>query len=167
MTLKETLQLPLAGIFPPDSTTLLEVLVSDNAAPLQVLEGACEPNVRPAGTGTVIADCVSAKGLLLVKVTTSVAGAFAATLSGEKPSPTSGAKGATVMGAMQAEAALPAVAGASVDALLAVNVTLAVSRLPEESVTTKVKVPAPVVMTLTVELVAPETMRIAGVPVHA
>jgi hypothetical protein len=158
MTLTETLQLPLAGIFAPDSTTLLEVLVSDNAAPLQVLDGACEPNVRPAGTGKVMADCVNAKGLLLVKVTTSMAGAFAATLSGEKTSPTAGAKGTTVMGAMHAEAALPATAGAVVVALLAVNVTVAVSWLPEESVTTKVKVPAPVAMTFTAELAAPETI---------
>jgi len=158
MTLTETSQLPLAGIFAPESMTLLDVLVSDNAAPLQVPEGAGETNVRPAGTDTVIPDCVNAKGLLLTKVTTSVAGAFAATLSGENTSPTPGANGTTVMGAMQAEAALPAVVGADVAALLAVKVTIAVSLFPEESVTTRVKVPAPVAITFTVELVAPETM---------
>src|ERR1700722_14399982 len=129
--------------------TLLDVLVSDNAAPLQVLAGACEPNVSPAGTDTVIPDWVNANGLLLLRFTTSMAGAFAATLAGENTSPTSGAKGTTVMGAMQAEAALPATAGAAVVALLAVNVTLAVSLWPAESVTTRVKVPAPVAITFT------------------
>ena len=158
MTLMETSQLPLAGIFAPDSTTLLDVLVSDNAAPLQVLEGACEPNVRPAGTDTVIPDCVKAKGLLLVNVTTSMVEAFAATLAGENAASTTGANGVTVMGAMQAETALPATAGAVVVALPEVNVTIAVSLLPDASVTTRVKVPAPVAITFTAELVAPETI---------
>jgi hypothetical protein len=167
VTPKETSQLPLAGIFAPDRVTLLEVLLSDNPAPLQVLAGACDPNVRPAGKDTVIPDCVSANPLVLVKLTASTADAFAATLAGENATPTSGATGVTIMGAMQADAALPAAAGAAVVALLAVNVTIAVSWLPDESVTTRVKVPAPVAMTLTVELVAPETMRIAAVLVHA
>jgi hypothetical protein len=94
----------------------------------------------------------------LLKVTTSMAGAFAATLLGENTSPTPGAKGTTVMGAMQAEAALPAAVGDAVVALLAVKVTIAVSLLPDESVTTRVKVPAPVAITFTVEFVAPETI---------
>jgi len=158
VTPKETSQLPLAGIFAADSVTLLDVPVSDNAPPLQVLAGACEPNTRPAGTDTVIPDCVNAKGLLLVNVTTSMVEAFAATLAGENAAPTTGADGVTVMGAMQAETALPPTAGAVVVALPAVNVTIAVSLLPNESVTTRVKVPAPVAITFTAELVAPETM---------
>jgi hypothetical protein len=158
VTLKETSQLPLAGIFAPDRVTLLEVLLSDNPAPLQVLAGACDPNVRPAGKDTVIPDCVSANPLVLVKLTASTADAFAATLTGENATPTSGATGVTVMGAMQADAALPAAAGAAVFAVLAMKVTIAVSWLPDESVTTRVKVPAPVAITLTTELVAPETM---------
>jgi hypothetical protein len=147
--------------------TLLGVLVSDNAPPLQVLAGACEPNIRPAGTVTVIPDCVKAKGLVLVNDTTSMVEAFAATLAGENATPTCGANGVTIMGAMQAEAALPPTAGAVVVALLALKVTIAVSLLPDESVTTRVKVPAPVVMTLTAALVAPETMWIAGVLLQA
>src|ERR1700733_7033545 len=131
MTPKETAQLPLAGIFAPDSMMLLDVLVSDSAAPLQVLAGACEPNVSPAGTDTVIPDCVNAKGLPLVNVTTSMVEAFAAALAGENAAPTTGANGVTVMGAMQAEAAPPPTAGAVVVALAEVNVTIAVSVLPD------------------------------------
>ena len=158
MTPKETTQLPLAGIFAPANVTLLDALVSDNAPPLQVLAGACEPSVSPAGTETVIPDCVNAKGLLLVNVTTSMAEAFAATVAGENAALTTGANGVTVMGATQAEAALPATAGAGVVAPPEVNVTIAVSVLPDESVTTRVKVPAPVAITFTAELVAPETI---------
>jgi hypothetical protein len=40
VTPKETSQVPLAGIFAPDSVTLLDVLLSDNAAPPHVLVGA-------------------------------------------------------------------------------------------------------------------------------
>ena len=40
VTPKETLQLPLGGIFAPDSVTLPDVFVSDSAAPPQVLAGA-------------------------------------------------------------------------------------------------------------------------------
>ena len=157
VTSKETSQLPLAGIFAPESVTLPAVLLSDSAAPPQVLAGACDPNVRPAGKDTVIPDCVSANPLVLVKLTASTAGTFAATLAGENAMPTIGATGVTVIGAMQADAAFPAVAGAGVVALLAVNVTIAVSWLPDESVTTRVKVPAPLAITLTTEPVAPET----------
>ena len=167
VTLNETSQLPLAGIFAPDRVTLLDVLLIVSAAPPQVLAGVCDPNVRPAGKDTVIPDCVSANPLVLVKLTANTEATFAATLAGENAAPTSGATGVTVMGAMQADAALPASAGAAVLALLAVKVTCAVSWLPEESVTTRVKLPAPVAITFTTELVAPETMWIAGVLVHA
>jgi hypothetical protein len=96
--------------------------------------------------------------LVLPKVTTSTAGTFAATLAGENAALTVGAAGVAVMGATHAEAAVPATDGAGVVALLAVNVTIAVSLLPDESVTTRVKVPAPVAITFTVEFVAPETI---------
>lgn len=157
-TLKDMSQLPVAGMFAPDSVTLPDVLVSDSAAPPQVLAGACGPNVTLAGKDTDTPDWVSAKPLVLPKVTTSTAGIFAATLAGENAALTVGGAGVTVMGAIQAEAAVPAADGAGVVALLAVNVTVAVSWLPDESVTTRVRVPAPVAITFTVELDAPETM---------
>jgi len=39
VTPKEIVHVPLAGILAPDSVTLLEVVVNDNAAPPQVLVG--------------------------------------------------------------------------------------------------------------------------------
>src|SRR5258708_24601713 len=85
-TLKEISQLPPAGIFAPDRVTPPAVLVSANAAPLQVLAGAGEPSVKLAGSDTVIPDWVKAKALELPKVTTSMAGALPAT-----PAPGNGA----------------------------------------------------------------------------
>jgi hypothetical protein len=157
-TPKDISQLPLAGIFAPDKDTLLLVLVSANAAPPQVLAGACEPNVKFAGSVTVIPECVSAKALVFPKVTTSTAGVLAATLAGENAALTVGAAGVTVMGAMQALALVPAEDGAVVLAPPAVKLTAAVSVRPAESVTTRVSVPAPLDVTLTCALVAPELM---------
>src|SRR5579863_7518072 len=130
VTPKETSQVPLAGIFAPDSVTLLLVLLSDNPAPLQVLAAACLPKVRLAGKDTVIADWVRAKPLELLKLTTSTAGTFAATLAGEKAALTVGGAGVTVMGLMQALALVPADDGAVLFAPLTVILTTAVSVLP-------------------------------------
>ncbi len=162
-TLKEISQLPPAGIFAPDRVTPPAVLVSANAAPLQVLAGAGEPSVKLAGSDTVIPDWIKAKALELPKVTTSMAGAFAATLAGESAALTVGAAGVTVMGAMQALALVPAEDGAMVLAPLAVTLTTAVSVLPAESVTTRFSVPAPLEVTFTCALVAPELMVTAPV----
>jgi hypothetical protein len=62
------------------------------------------------------------------------------------------------MSAMQAEAAVPATEGAALVAPLALKLTTAVSVLPAESVTTNQRVPVPVDMTFTAELVAPDAM---------
>ena len=80
--LMEMSQLPPAGMLAAARVTLLVVWVSDNAAPSQVLDGACV-TVRPAAGDTVMPDWVSAKPLEFVNVSTSVADAFAATLAGE------------------------------------------------------------------------------------
>lgn len=101
--------------------------------------------------------------MALPKVTTSVAGAFAATLAGENAALTVGAAGVTVMGAMHALALVPAEDGAMVLAPPAVNVTTAVSVLPAESVTTRFSVPAPLEVTFACGLVAPELMVTAPV----
>jgi hypothetical protein len=162
-TLRDRVQLPLTGIFAPDRVTLLVVLVIASAAPLQVLVGACVPSAKLVGSDTVIPDWVNAKALLLPKVSTSVAGAFAATLAGEKAALTVGAAGVTVMGAMQALALEPAEDGAVVLAPPAVKRTTAVSVLPAESVTTRFSVPAPLEVTFTCALVAPELMVTAPV----
>jgi hypothetical protein len=71
------------------------------------------------------------------------------------------------MSATQADAAVPATAGARVLGPLAVKLTTAVSVLPAESFTTSVKVPAAETMTFTLALAAPETMPIPAVLVHA
>lgn len=162
-TLKEISQLPPAGIFAVESVTLLVVLVSVNDAPPQLLDGAGVPTVRLAGKDTVIPDCVSAKPLVLPRVTTSEAVAFAATLSGENAAPTVGAAGVTVMGAMHAPALVPAERGAVLLALPAVKRTTAVSVLPAESVTTRISVPAPLKVAFTWALPAPELMVTAPV----
>ena len=162
-TFKERSQLPLAGMFAPDRVTLPAVLVSANAAPLQVLAGAGEPSVKLAGSDTVIPDWVKAKALELPRVTTSMAVAFVATLAGENAALTVGAAGVTVMGAMHALALVPAEDGAMVFAPPAVKLTTAVSVLPAESVTTRISVPAPLEVTLTCALVAPELMATAPV----
>ena len=105
--------------------------------------GSWRPSVTSAGKDTVIPDWVSAKPLALLKVTTSMAGTFAATLAGENAALSVGAAGVTVMGAMQALALVPAEDGAVVLAPPALKLTTAVSVLPAESVTTSVSVPAP------------------------
>jgi hypothetical protein len=96
-----------------------------------------------------------------------MAGASTATLAGEKALAIVGAAGVTVMGAMQAEAALPAADGAVLVAPFAVKFTTAVSVWPAESFTTSVKAPAPLTMILTAELVPPETMLTAPDVLHA
>lgn len=162
-TLSEISQLPLAGIFAADSVTLLVVLVRVSDAPLQVLDGACEPTVRLAGKDMVIPDCVSANPLVLPKVTTSMAGAFAATLAGEKAALTVGAAGVTVIGAMHALALVPAERGAVVLAPPAVKLMTAVSVLPAESVTTTLSVPVPLDVAFTCAVAPPELMTTAPV----
>ena len=165
-TFNEILQLPLAGILAPAKVTLLIVLVSDNAVPAQVLEGAGVSTVTLAGNENVMPDWVSAKRLVLVKFKTSPAGTFTATLAGENVAVTVGAAGVTVLSAIQAEALVPAEDGAKLAAPFAVKLTTAVSVLPAESVTFSVKVPAPLDMTFTVELVAEPTIVTAPVGVH-
>jgi hypothetical protein len=157
-TFKEILQLALAGMLAPDSVMLLVVLVSDNAAPSHVLEGAGVPSVRLAGNEKVMPDWVSANALELVKLKVSNAGTFTATLAGENVALTVGAAGVTVRSAIQAEALVPAEDGAVLAAPLAVKLTTAVSVLPAESFTTSVKVPAPLDMTFTVDAVAAPTI---------
>src|SRR5258708_27151568 len=162
-TLKEISQLPPAGIFAPDRVTPPAVLVGAKAAPPQVLAGAGEPSVKLAGSDTVIPDWIKAKALELPKVTTSMAGAFAATLAGESAALTVGAAGVTVMGAMQALALVPAQGGAMVLAPPAVTVTPAVSGLPARAGTTRVTGPAPLEGTFSWSRVAPELMVTAPV----
>jgi hypothetical protein len=167
MTPKETSQLPLAGIFAPDNVTLLDVLLSDNAAPPQVLVGVCWPNARLAGKDTVIPDWVSANPLVLLKLTTNSAATFTATLAGENAALTVGDAGVTVMGLRHALALVPAEAGAVVPALPAVKFTTAVSVLPAESVTTRLSVPMPLAVIFTWALVAPLLTMTAPLFDHA
>ncbi len=81
----------------------------------------------------------------------SVDAAFSATLAGANASLTVGGAGVTVIGAMQAVAAVPADDGAFTVAVPAeLNDTVPVSAWPAESVTVRVKVPVlPVGATVT------------------
>src|SRR6201992_4506294 len=143
---------PLTGMFALLNTTLAVPLVSVMFPPLQVVEGAGAANsVRPLGTDSVMPDCVNANPLPLASVTVSAELASTGTLSGENVSVTVGAATDTVMGATQAVALLPPEGGAEVMAPFARKLTVTVSVLPAESVTTNVKVPVPVDMRCTVE----------------
>jgi len=167
-TLNAMLQLPLAGILAPVSATLPVVLLSDMAAPLHDVDSPGEAaKMRLAGSEIVMADCVKENGLELFNVSVNSEAALTATLAGEKAALSVGAAGVTVMSAIQAEAAVPAIDGAVLVAPLAVKLTTAVSVLPAESFTTSVKVPAPLDMIFTAELAAPETICTAPVLVHA
>ena len=166
-TLNAMLQLPLAGILAPVSVTLPGVLLSDMAAPLHDVDSPGEAaKMRLAGSEIVMADCVKKNGLELFNVSVNAEAALTATLAGEKAALSVGAAGVTVMSAIQAEAAVPAIDGAALVAPLAVKLTTAVSVLPAESVTTSVKVPAPLDMIFTAELAAPETICTAPLLVH-
>src|SRR5271167_2532149 len=157
MTLKVIVQLPLAGIFAPESVTLLAVLVNDAASPVQVVAGAGMAWIeRLAGSDCVSPDWVRSKPLLLVKVMVSVEAALGATVAGENASVTSGASGVTVIGEGHALAAVFAVAGARLVAPPEVKVNTVVSVFPSESVTVRVKLPWPLEVTLTRAAVAPE-----------
>ena len=110
------------------NVTPLPVLVSERAAPLQVVVGVVfVATLRLAGKVSASVDCVSANGLVLIKVRVSVALAPAATLNGENTGATVGGLAVKVMGAGQALALLPAAVGADVLAPDAVKSTIAVS----------------------------------------
>ena len=101
--------------------------------------------------------------MALVNTTTSTAGTLAATLAGENAALTVGGAGVTVMGLIHALALLPAADGAVVLAPLDVILTIAVSVLPAESVTTRFSVPAPVAVIFTCALVVLPLMTTAPV----
>ena len=150
------------------NTTLAVPLVSVIFAPVQVVAGAgVVSSERPLGTDRVMLDCVNANPLLLASVTVSAELALTCTLAGAKASVIVGAATVTVMGVMHAVALVPAEEGAVLAAPLALKLTAAVSVLPFESVTTKVNVPAPVELTLTEELAAPETRCTAPLVLQA
>jgi len=168
LTLKTMLHEPLTGMFALLKTTLAVPLVSDRFAPVQVVEAAgavCK--VSPLGTDSVIPDCVNANPLLLASVTVSAEFVLTSTLAGAKASVIVGAATVTVMGVTQAVALEPAEDGAEVTAPPALKLTVAVSVLPAESVTTKVSVPVPVEVTLTDGLVVPDTICTAPVALQA
>jgi hypothetical protein len=125
------------------NVTPLPVLVSERDAPLQVVAGAVPvTTLRLAGKVSASVDCVSANGLVLIRVRVNVALAPAATLTGENTGATVGGLAVNVMGAGQAVALLPAAVGADVVAPDAVNSTIAVSVWPAESVTVSCSLPA-------------------------
>ena len=106
---------------------------------------------------------MSANGFEFVKVMVSVDATFTVTLAGANASETVGADGLTEISAGQA--LLPAVLGALETALVGSTVTVAVSAPPWESVTVRIKVPVPVVVTFA--LLAPERMVTPPLAVHA
>ena len=86
-----TEQLPAAGMLALLNDTLPAVLARVSAAPVQVVLGADEAAmVRLAGRLCENPDCVSAKGLGLLKVSVSVAGEPALMLAGENTAATVG-----------------------------------------------------------------------------
>ena len=152
------------------NTTLAVPLVSVIFAPVQVVAGAgVVSSERPLGTDKVMPDCVNANPLLLASVTVSAELALICTLAGAKASVIVGAATVRVMGVTHAVALVPAEDGAVVVAPLALKLIVAVSVFPTESVTTKVNVPGPVPVevTLTEELAAPETIFTAPLALQA
>src|SRR5271170_2692274 len=140
ITLKVMVQLLMAGMMAFASVTLLVVLVSDAAAPVQVVAAAGMAWMdRLAGSDCVSADCVKSKPLLLVNVMVSVEAALGATVAGANASVTTGAIGVTVIGEGHALAAVLADAGAMLVAPPEVKVKMVVSVFPSESVTVSVK----------------------------
>ena len=137
-------------------------------APPQVLIGAgALATSRLAGSVCVSEVCVNAKSLLFEKVMVKVAGEFASTLAGATFCATVGAAALKVNGTGQAVAALPALAVAVVLAAEAVKFTVAVSKLPAESVTFTDKVPAPLHFTMACAVVPPETISTEPVVLQA
>src|SRR5580698_10412856 len=160
-------QLPSAGMFAWARLTAVVVLVSDAAAPPQVVAAAgVAARVRFVGSVSAKLDCVSAKPLVFESVMVSVDTELFTVVAGENVSLTVGATGVTVMAAGHAVALVPADVGAVPMALPAVSATVSVSMFPAESVTVKVKVPG-AGWTVTRAFFAPLTMRLEGDAVHA
>ena len=149
-------------MFAPLNETVVAVLVSVWAAPVQEVDGAgVGASVSPEGRVSSRLDWVRAKPLALARVTVSVDTVFSATVAGEKLSVTVGGSGDIASAVGQAFFALPEVDGAAVVAVLAVRVTVSVSMLPALSVTVSVRVPGDGSM-VTLEAVAPLTMMLEG-----
>src|SRR5580704_1219768 len=160
-------QLPSAGMFAWARLTAVVVLVSDAAAPPQVVAAAgVAARVRFVGSVSAKLDCVSAKPLVFESVMVSVETELFTVVAGENASLTVGAAGLTVMAAGHAVALVPAEDGTVLTAVSAVSVTVSVSMFPAESVTVKVKVPA-AGLTVTRALLEPLAMRLDGEAVHA
>lgn len=133
--------------------TLLVVVVSEPVAPVHVVDAAGEvAMVSEFGNVVVSLDCVRSNAFELLKVIVSVDGTVTPTLDGAKTSPIVGADGLTASAVGQAW--VPAVDGALAVALVDEIVIAAVSVLPKESATVRVRMPVP--DTETCALPAPE-----------
>ena len=160
-------QLPSAGMFAAARLTDVVVLVSEAAAPPQLVVAAgAVATLRFAGSVSAKLDCVSANPLVFESVIVRVDATLFAVVAGENDSLTVGAAGLTLIAAGHAVALVPAEIGAVLVALSAVSVTVSVSMLPAESVTIRFKVPA-AGLTVTLAPFAPLTMRLDGEAVHA
>jgi hypothetical protein len=159
-----TVQLPFGGMLAPVNAIELDVLLNDPLAPVQVEAAAAEFAITsPAGSVSLKLLCVSVKAFALRSVKVSVEGIVGPTVLGENACPMVGGTGVTCSAV--GHAVLPALAGALLDALFAVTVTVAVSLPPMLSVTVSVTVPAPGKI-VALSLLFPETMLTPPVAVQ-
>ena len=146
----------------PLRAIVLPLAREDTAAPLQVVV-AEDVTLSPLGSESVRLVCVRSNAFEFSSVRVNVAATVTPTLVGANASDTVGA--VTVAGIEAGQPLLPADFGALLVALVELTVIVAVSVLPWESVTMRVNVPVPVVVTLA--LVAPERTLRPPLAVHA
>jgi hypothetical protein len=157
-----TVQVPLAGIIAPVRAMLVPLATRETVVPVQVV-APFPATLNELGSVSIRSDCVRANAFELFKVIVSVDATVGPTVAGTNASVIVGATGVNETALVHA--LLPAVDGAVLVALVAPTVMVAVSVAPCESVTVRVRVPAPV--TLACELLVPDVMVSPPLADHA
>lgn len=162
-----TVQLPIAGTMAPLSFTVLDAMLSDSEAPVQLVAGVGElAIVNAVGSVSVILVCVRAKPLALLMMIVNDEAMLIPTALGENVWEIVGATG--VADTVSGQAVVPALLGAVLVALFDATVTNAVSVSPVESVTVSVTVPEPLPDSIVACAdVAPDTMLALPLAVQA